>query len=258
VGFGTHDVFVRRVWVLSPTHMVANVSVLPNAALGASELSVISGFQTIVQPFAFTTQPQNPRLPTISLPLVNAAPNQPNLYPGAVVSVFGSNLAPTPASATVILVDANNNSYPAPVLAASPGEINFALPANIPDGVATLRIGNGTDVSLPVGVQVDSQPPVITGVSVGGLSLDPSRPLSTGDMITIVVAGLDPGVISAPSRVRVTASGIDLPVTQVQPAAQAGQIQLQVVVTQSFGGQQVPLTVLQDGTVSNPYSITIR
>ena len=77
-------------------------------------------------------------------------------------------------------------------------------------------------------------------------------------MLTILVAGMDPGVVSAPSRVRVTASGIDLPVTQIQPAAQSGMVQLLVVVTQSFGGQQVPLAVLQDGTVSNPYAITIR
>ena len=257
VGFGTNDVYVRRVWVLSSTHLQVNISVLPNAALGATEVSVIGGFQTILQPFGFTTQPLNPRAPTISLPLANASPSQPNLYPGAVVNVAGSNLALTPGSATVLLADANGNTYPAPVLSSAAGQVSFALPPNIPDGVATLRIGNGTDVSLAVGLQVDAQPPVIAAVTTGSLPLDPTRPVSTGDVLTILVTGLDPGVAAAPSRVRVTASGIDLPVTQVV-AAQPGIIQVQAVITQSFGGQQVPLAVLQDGTASNPYTITIR
>ena len=45
IGFGSHDVLVRRVWVLSPTHAVANVSVAANAPQSFSEMSVISGMQ---------------------------------------------------------------------------------------------------------------------------------------------------------------------------------------------------------------------
>jgi uncharacterized protein (TIGR03437 family) len=258
VGFGTNDVFVRNVWVLSPTHALVNVAVLPNAALAASEVSVISGFQTIVQPFGFAALAPNPRLPAISLPLVNATPTQPNLYPGAIVSVSGSNLALSSTSATAVLTDVNNNTYPAQIVAAASGQINFAIPLNVPDGVATLRINNGTDASLPVALQIDSQPPVIASVTVGGLQLDPSRVLSPGDVLTILVSGLDPGVITTPTRVRVTASGIDLTVTQVQPSTQAGLIQLTVVVTQSFGGQQVSLAVLQDGTASSSYAVSVR
>ena len=66
VGFGTTDVTVSRLWVLSPTHLIANVVVAPNAAVGASEISVISGFQVVTQPFGFQVQPANAALPAIA------------------------------------------------------------------------------------------------------------------------------------------------------------------------------------------------
>src|SRR5262249_47737272 len=42
-GFGSADVAVRRVWVLSPTRAIANVAVAGNASQALSEISVISG-----------------------------------------------------------------------------------------------------------------------------------------------------------------------------------------------------------------------
>ena len=56
VGFGSNDVTVRRLWVLSPTRLIANVSVAPGAAIGASEISVISGLQVIPNAGIFQTQ----------------------------------------------------------------------------------------------------------------------------------------------------------------------------------------------------------
>ena len=259
VGFGTPDIFVRKVWVLGPNRAVANVSVLPNAALAATELSVISGFQTIVQPFAFNTQPQNPRLPNISLPIVNTAQNQANIFAGAFATMTGTNLAQAPASASVILADAAGNSFPTQIVSASPNQITFVVPPNMPTGLATLRLSNGTDAAFPVALQIDSQPPVIAAVSTSSnVQVDSSRALSTGEVLTLTMLGLDPGVIASPSRLRVTASGIDLPVTLVQGPSQGGVILVQIVINQSFGGQQVPLSVSQDGSMSNPYPVVIR
>ena len=59
VGFGTSDIEVRRVWVLSPTQLVADVVVANNAAVGAWPVNVISGFQVAEQPAAFQIQPPN-------------------------------------------------------------------------------------------------------------------------------------------------------------------------------------------------------
>jgi hypothetical protein len=65
VGFGTDDVTVRRVWALSPTHLIADVVVAPNAALGTSEVSVISGFQVASLANAFQIQPADSSRPAI-------------------------------------------------------------------------------------------------------------------------------------------------------------------------------------------------
>src|SRR5580700_8459485 len=43
VGFGSSDVYVRRVWVLSPTHLQADVYVPATAAQTFTEVSIFSG-----------------------------------------------------------------------------------------------------------------------------------------------------------------------------------------------------------------------
>ena len=70
VGLGSFDVSVDRVWVVSPTHLIANVTVASGAALGASEASVITGFQAASQKLALQTLPANPAQPSV-LSVVN-------------------------------------------------------------------------------------------------------------------------------------------------------------------------------------------
>ncbi|MFB3829711.1 MAG: IPT/TIG domain-containing protein [Bryobacteraceae bacterium] len=153
VGFGSSDVFVRRIWVLSPTRLLANVMVAAGAPTGvALPVTVMSGFQTASQQFAFAVQPALPRLPSITLPVVNANPTLTGVYPGAVVTVYGVNLS-TGSNTTVTL-----NDQPAQVSYAAPNQINFAVPLGTPVGPAILRIHNGAEAGFPVVVQVDAAP----------------------------------------------------------------------------------------------------
>jgi hypothetical protein len=157
LGLGSSDVLVRRVWVVSPTRLLANVVVSANAAAGtASLVNVISGFQSFVQPFGFQTQPANPRQPNIALPLANAVPNQSGFYPGATVTMYGSNLAVSPTSTTITL-----NDQPVQVLFASAGQVNFTVPSGLSLGPAILRLNNGADNAFPVVLQIDAAPPVL-------------------------------------------------------------------------------------------------
>jgi uncharacterized protein (TIGR03437 family) len=258
VGFGTPDIFVRRVWVTSPNHLLVNVSVQPNATVGATEISVISGFQTVTQPFAFTTLQANPRQPWVNLPLVPQS-GQTNFFPGAAVTVTGNNLAATPGSTTIVVVDAAGNALPAQVLSAQANLVSFVVPAAAAVGVATLRVSNGADAAYPVALQIDAQPPVIAGVTTSnGAAADATHPVNPGDILNVVVSGLDPGTVAATSRLRVLVAGLEFPIILVAPAGPQGLWLVQVVVTQSLGGQQVPLTISQDGTVSTPYTIAVR
>ena len=253
VGFGTDDITVNGLWVLSPTHLQANVVVAPNAVLGASEFSVVSGFQVATQPFAFQTQAANPGLPSIGLPIVNAVPTQQTVYPGGFAAIYGSNLALSPAAAQVTL-----NNVPVQILYASAAQINFLVPAGLPAGPATLNLNNGSASAFPVIVQISNPPPIITGVSnASGAILGAGNSAGMGDILNVQVVGLDPTVPGNPSRLQVTVSGISMPVLGITPASNS-QFQIQAILTQSFAGAQVPLAVWVDGSSSVPFTITVR
>ena len=253
VGFGTDDIAVNHLWVLSPTHLQANVVVAPNAALGASELSVVSGFQVVSQPFAFQIQPANPNLPSIGLPIVNAIPAQQTLYPGGFVAIYGSNLAILPTSAQVTL-----NNVPVPIQFASAAQINFLIPAGFPTGPATLDLNNGLASAFPVVLQIGNPPPAIAAVTnASGVPLDVSHSAGMGDILNVLVAGLDPTVPGNLSRLQVTVSGIAMQVMGISPAAN-GLFQIQIFLSQSFAGAQVPLVVSVDGSSGAPVGITVR
>jgi hypothetical protein len=158
VGFGTSDILVNDVWVVSPTQVLANVTVAPGAAFGNSETSVVSGFQVISQPLEFQIQPANPALPSIAWPAINAATGGA-LYPGAYASIFPANGGQFPAGMQLTL-----NGVQALIQYSSPTQINFAIPAGFPLGPATLSaISAGNVVNIVV--EVDS-PPAAVGQAV--------------------------------------------------------------------------------------------
>jgi hypothetical protein len=252
VGFGTSDITVNRVWVLSPTHLVANVVVAAGAAVGSSEISVISGFNVMTAPVPFQIQPANLALPLIGT-VVNAVTAQPTLFPGGFGVIYGLNLAASPASVQVTL-----NGMPAAIQYAGAQQVNFVVPAGFPTGAAVLNL-NTSAGSISVVVTIGNPPVVITGVSnAGGISPAASAApgavtyFNPGDTVNVQVSGLDPTVASNLGRVQVTVSGLSMPVIQ------AGNGQVQFVLSQSFGGAQVPVVVLVDGSTSAAFTIAVR
>jgi uncharacterized protein (TIGR03437 family) len=255
VGLGTGDATVRRVWVRGPTHLIADVVVSPNAAPGSYELSVISGFQAMSQPFGFQVQAPNPDLPQIDA-VVNGSYQQV-FYPGSGVVLFGSNLAASSASAQIAL-----NGVPLTQLFTSPSQINVAIPQGFPTGPALLTLNSGSASAFPLEIQIDVPAPQIQGVTgasgaVLGVSAtgDPGAAANPGDVLTALVGGIDPAAAN-PSRLQVTVSGVPMSILQVTP--QTGLIQIQFVLSQSFGGSQAPVVVSADGSASAPFSIVAR
>src|SRR5205823_3771361 len=103
-------------------------------------------------------------------------------------------------------------------------------------------------------LQIDPLPPVITGVSsLSNLAFGASA--GAGDVLQVVVTGLDSSAIGAPGRLRVTVSGMEMTIQQIAPFG-AGAYQIQIVINQSFGASQVPLVVWVDGAASAPSNIT--
>jgi uncharacterized protein (TIGR03437 family) len=253
VGFGTSDISVRRVWVLSPTHLIANVAVASGAAIGISEVSVISGFQIAAQSGAFQTQAASSSLPSIALPITNADPNQPIIYPGAAVTIYGSNLGSSANAAQLTL-----NDQGVPILFLNSNQLNFVVPSGFPPGLAVLKLNNGSGSSFPIEIQVDSAPPAITQVTNAlGQLLDTSRPASPGDILLATVSGVDASVANNTARVQLTVSSVPMAVLRVT-AVSGNTVQVAFLVSQSFGGFTAPVVVTVDGARSSPYNIIVR
>jgi uncharacterized protein (TIGR03437 family) len=249
VGFGTSDISVRRVWVLSPTHLVADVVVANNAAVTTWPVNVISGFQVAEQQGAFQVQPSNMNLPTPALPVFNAISYATVLHDADYGSIFGSNLSVVSSGAQVLL-----NGQAVPVLYSSPTQINFQIPAGYPVGPTTLQVNNGSVNAYPVYLEIDAAPAVISAPVSGSSPVSNAagaaiQVVSPGQVVSIQVTNVDPGIVNAPNRVAVTLSGVPMAVQSVT-ALGGGVFQIQFAVTQSFAGWQVPLVVLVDGSPS--------
>lgn len=256
LGFGSSDVVVKRLWVLSPTHLRAEVVVNPAAPSGSTLVSVTSGFQVISQPFAFVVLPGGGPLALVaSSDLTNAVTGQPWIYPGSQANLSVSNL---PASATVAVT---LNDVPVTVMAVGQGQITFQVPADFPTGSAVLRIQTSAGTVYPIAVLIDPPPPVVINVAGSGAVIDASRPARPGDLLTVTVSGLaDAAATVAATRLRVTVGGVDhQPIAPAQPAANSpGQHQMQILLSEQVPAGQVPLTVTIDYRTSAPYTIPVQ
>jgi uncharacterized protein (TIGR03437 family) len=149
------------------------------------------------------------------------------------------------------------NDAPVPLQFVSANQINFTIPTGFPTGLATLKLNNGSLLAAPVMVEIDSPPPVIAQVNnQSNLALNGGS-VGAGDVLNVVVTGLDPGVLTNPGRVQVTVSGVTMPVLGISSLGN-GQFQIQFILTQWFGATQVPLMVWVDGSSSQSATITVR
>lgn len=263
VGFGSSDVTVRRVFVLSPTSMLVNVAVSPNAQPGATQASVISGFQVSSQPFGFQVLPANPRLPVLNVPLVNAATALPGVSPGSVAVLTGANLAALGATGSLTLRDMKEGKdVPLTILAALPEQVSFQIPANFPIGPTILKFSNGMESALPIAVMIEAPPPVITSIAAAaGDIAAASRSLRAGESLTIFVSGLsdDPAGDVAAGKVKVEVGGVAhtvLPAVDVQ--APEGSFAVVIALSPLVApGSEVPVTVSVGTRVSQAFLISV-
>ena len=258
LGFGSGDAAVRRLWVLSPTHAVANVTVSPNAIQQQTVASVIAGFQVYEQSAGFQVAPANPSLPVIALPVTNAFyPLQNSLYNGSIASLYGQNLQAAASNPTITLAgESNQIPYTAQILYTSPTQINFVIPVGVPIGPAVLTLQG----ALPIVVQIDPPPPVIVSAADAGVALGGAQTAAPGDTIALTVSGMytPPAAPPAPRRVAVAEGGVSIPVFTIQqPQDGSGNLLIQFALTASVTGQQVPVTVSLDGDLSMPFYINV-
>jgi len=245
VGLGTSDAQVRDVFVISPTHLAANVVTAANPGSVASEISVISGFQIASQPNTFQAQAAaNPPQPYITS-VENGIAGQATIYGTGYATINGVNLGMSRGSVQVTL-----NGEPALVVYGTEGQINFMVPGGAPAGLTNLVVNNGAANSPPLAIEIGLPPPMVVGFAAAS-----SGNVTVGGLVNVQVAGLDPTVLSNPSRLAVTVGDVSVPIVQV--TGQAGGIYtIQVSLTGSPAGD-LPLAVWVDGSSWAPIPISV-
>jgi uncharacterized protein (TIGR03437 family) len=213
----------------------------------------------------WVTAPQTAVLAAAS-PVINAASFSQDLSPGALASVFGSGLAR--AGETSVHID----GVPASVLAATPFQVNFALPLQVVPGVkkVTVQSPYGTAETT---VELQLVSPAIFLLTGGrGAILNESgavnssgTPARRGQVIVIYCTGLGPIVAIRGLEVAempVTAEIVGR-VLEVQFAGAApglpGVYQVNLLLPLDIPpglGQEVRLAVA--GTRSNPALVAIE
>jgi uncharacterized protein (TIGR03437 family) len=268
LGFGNSDISVRRIWIVSPTHLMADIVIANNATPGQAAVNVISGLQ-VLPPVPFQILPPTGALPTLALPIFNAVTYSTTLHSGEYAAVFGLGLALETFAAGGPITSVTLNGTAVPVVYASSTQVDFIIPATFPAGAATLVISNGVASTIPVLLQIDAAPPVIGPAAAtlpGGMSLDTITSAAPGQILSMPITNVDPAIAGSTNRVQVKISGVPMTVLGVTQfsAAPSGQpassavLQVQFVDTQSFGGSQVPLVVYVDGSPSAAISITAK
>lgn len=258
LGFGSNDIFVRRVWVLGPDHLLANVSVSPNASQTSTLASVISGFQIVSRSAGFEALAPVIGLPVVVPEPVNAVWRPSGIFAGAKVSVFGNNLSTEDSrGATSVTI----NGKPVPVTNATATQVDIQLPANLATGPAILKLNNGSIDSFPVAIHLGLTPPVISAVQTSShVTVASWQAVHAGDTLNVLVSGLDPSTVTAPARVHISVGGVDHVAGVITaPPEGSNTYQVQFTLAESLpAGKQTPLTVSLDGRPSLPVYILVQ
>jgi uncharacterized protein (TIGR03437 family) len=255
LGFGSSDVWVKRLAVISPTLLRAEVAVSAAAPAGHTLVSLTTGFQVISQPAAFQILPASAQAMVASSNLVNAVTQEPWVYPGAEATLSVSNL---PSGFTPVLT---LDGVPATVVALGPNQITFQVPAGVTLGMDVLRLQIGNSVLNPIAVWIDPPPPAVVAVTDYGTTLDADHPAFAGDVLTIQVSGLtDADATVDASRLHVKVGGIDQQLGgPAEPAPGApGQHQILILLSNQVPAGPQPLTVSIDYRTSAPFTVTVQ
>jgi virginiamycin B lyase len=261
----------------TPRELVRIVAVDPSNRIwygnnGNSKLGVMEPLNSVVSAASFQATEANP-----------------GIAPGAIVSIFGANLAASAQSASGVplpttLLDASVTlgGVAAPLFFVSPRQINAQAPFDTPAGAAWVHVRRGV-ATVSQAVTIASAAPGIFTVNQQGSGpgiiahaddfrlVSDAAPVRPGELVSIFCTGLgplrqNPPAGSAPagpeetlSRPQVTIA--DLPATVVYSGAAPGFVglyQVNVQVPPSVSAGAHPLQIIMNGVPSNTVTIAIR
>jgi hypothetical protein len=263
LGFGTSDVVVRHIWLLSPQHAKVAISVAPAAQQGSTTLTLSAGLQFVESALSFQITPPSTE------PWVRVSGMPPgSLQPGLA--------GPTPAGLPVENVPSNANAASFGVVAMTAGGdarvsiIAFIgnvlivnLPANLAAGPLTLTVSYNGEPLAPVVLDVSAAVPSIlqasnsaTGSVYSGLA-----PAYPGDVISLTVQNLAADIAPVDlTTLSVSVDGVAQTVYAVE--AQTSGTNLYTVQFKLDPQTQVttgslPATITAGSRISAPFALPV-
>jgi hypothetical protein len=192
LGFGTSDIVVNHIWLLSAQHAQVAISVSSAAQQGLTTLTLSAGLQLVEKPLSLRiTGPS-------TLPWASVSGALPGAFSSGLTYAYPLLLpienVPTNSSAanfSAAIVTAAGDS-PVNVLAFLNGPLMLSLPANLAPGPLKLKIVyNGTALA-PVVLDVLAANPAILQASnsATGAAYTQAAPAYPGDLISALVVNL--------------------------------------------------------------------
>jgi uncharacterized protein (TIGR03437 family) len=215
----------------------------------------------------------------------------PNVAAESIATAFGDQLSPSTAEATALplptslagftltITDSRGIERPAPLFYISPTQVNFAVPAGVAAGQATVRVFNGPVARSTTRIQVDAVAPALFTRNASGSGLAAAlavRVGADGAAVPLDIAGLDFGREgdtvylslygtgirnrSAVTAVSATIGGANARVEYAGPQLQfVGLDQVNVAVPRELAGRGVLDIVLTvDGRPANTVQVVAR
>jgi uncharacterized protein (TIGR03437 family) len=214
-------------------------TVAPLASTGTIVVLSTSGLSVLASSYPASA------IPNI-LAVVSAADGSAPVAPGGLVSIYGQNMSPQTAVASVTPLStalgnscSGVNGAPLPLLYVSSSQINAQLPFNLA-GNATLTIHTPAGVSNNFSFIVQPTAPSIfmsgaagpeTGLAVvlryvNGQLVTPTNPVHPGDVLTIYLTGM--GQTTPAVQAGQAAPSLPLAKTTIQPTVTLGGVALSV------------------------------
>jgi len=221
--------------------------------------------------------------------VTDAASYAATVAPGAIISIFGSALAVTPATAAgpplptqLIDLKVTVNGVAAPLIYVSPLQVNLQIPFETQPGAAQIQVTSSAGAATAT-VQVSPTAPGIftvnaqgsgAGAIEHGLSyqlVTDSNPATPGEIVSIYCTGLGavlppvasgsaaPGPIPAVAHVEVSIAGIPARVTYAGVAPGfAGLYQVNAEVPQGTPTGDQSLQITAGAAASNTVTLAVR
>jgi hypothetical protein len=254
VGFGSSDIVVKRVWVVSPSRMVLNISISPNASPGPVPVTIATALQVIQVQQALQIQATNAGQFSMRAPVVNQATELAGVPSGGLAVIFFSGSVNQLSGATLTIAEQR-----APFSMTQNGRILAQVPSGLVPGPAVVRLHLAAgDPVPPIVMQLDGPPPVIQSAAVAGVSIDSAHPARIGDTVTMIVQGLSDNGSISPSLVHINLAGTDHIAKSVIATSQPGASEVQFVVRPGTPTGAVSATVGVDTRISGAITLTVR